>query len=144
VNKSELIADITSQYHSVGQPFEMKTSCMSGFDNSENIKMYNISTYTTENDIMSQGSVNFYVSDEGLGTEEAYYTLNYNVFEGKLKDKMASMISDETILTGSVESFDEAGKYGIIQGFVLSDNRVSEVKYFVYTVNDVLTANLMS
>ena len=113
MNKAELITELGTIYDQVGNPVKQRSE--------GNVESYVINCFLIgANDIMERRSNYFYVVDEGLPGEIAYYAAHEpeqpppgNQFVRDVKTFIASKISDGTIEAAYLTAVDETNETAV-------------------------------
>jgi len=140
MNYPELLADIVANYTRVGSPKENYRPGENQTDiNNEGVKFYEVSTYLETADAGQRQIVYFYVRDEGLPTEQAFYRgvgLPYELTTGAYRIEIEGIIQNKItagqILRGVVRECNEEFEFAVVRAWVLETGTVIEKRFFVY------------
>jgi hypothetical protein len=147
--KAELIAEIALDYE-IGSLID-ETLNLSIEDQayyaSENLKIYRQIVHEQIEGKMIRRSIIFYVSDEGGGSESAYYKDKLPVdilkaepvitFRTIVEDEIATRVAADIMLRGIIREVDEPGKWALVRGLREVSGEAVEEDWMVYEKNDL-------
>jgi len=117
MNKSELLTALGVIYDAVGVPVQQPIS-------EGNINAYQVQGYLASGDIMNRRSVYFFVIDEGLPGEAAYWAAHEpekptpsSQFVQDVEAFLAAKIADSTIELAIITGIDEANERAVIVAY---------------------------
>ena len=139
MNKQELLVDLKAKAWCDslnGQPELQETKSDGG-------KWYNQNMREVQSEsICVYRNIPFYVVDEGKATEKAYYkdavpdTITKKIFTFSEKVKVHISKTANSVLEGS----DEDGKFAVIKQYVASGEIVSEKRFLLQEINEIMKA----
>ena len=142
MNKSELLAALAAKFYFVDPPVVVSTT--------GTIKRYTSQCFDLLGDALRRVTVDFYVQDEGLPGEIAFWATQEPVnnaatnFHRDCEAYIAAKITDGTIRAGFIVEMDPIREVAVAWGYVVVAGDLNEVKVLLRRVSGSITHTLVN
>lgn len=142
MNKAQAVAAINAAFYYATDPYQESVTGP--------VARYSVTTYDRVGDLMRRGLVTFYVRDEGLPGEAAFWegrppaSQTVATFRSDVDAYIAAKIADNTIRAAVVVAMDEARETAVAWAYVTVSANLNEVKVLLRRVGGNITHTLVN